>query len=45
MTNRMVAAEGLLPEHNKMIALEDAWDRTEAWYKKAIKRREKNWAA
>ena len=45
LLNSLGYSEGLLPEHNRLRALDDAWDRTVAWYKKAIKRREKNWDA
>ena len=43
MTARRIAAERNLARGKEQLAYERAWTNTTNWYKKALKRREKNW--
>ncbi len=43
LQNRAIAAERNLARGKEQLAYERAWTNTTNWYKKALKRREKNW--
>ena len=45
LSNSTRNADDLLPASGVQAAMEKAWADSEGWYKKAIKRREKNWGA
>ena len=45
LVNTTRNADQLLPNSGVQAAMEQAWQDTEGWYKKAIKRREKKWGA